>query len=288
MIFRTLIAAAFVSTVCHPAAPVAADDAPTARVFAADNLVAWCIVPFDANKRGPAARAEMLARLGIKHVAYDWRAEHVATFEEEILQYKKHDLNYFAFWSWHDAMEPLIKKHGIRPQIWSTAPSPNADTQLERVKVAAVSVLPLVEKSRSLGCRFGLYNHGGWGGSPDNLVAVCEYLRKHHDADHVGIVYNFHHGHEHMAAFSDHLQTMKPYLLCLNINGMDDAATVAGGSNKILPVGSGKHELSMLQTVKDSGYDGPIGILDHRSNLDAEKSLRQNIDGLKKLVARGL
>ncbi len=274
--------------VCASTGTIVADDVVTAGVFAPGNLVAWCIVPFDANKRGPAERAEMLARLGIRHVAYDWRAEHVATFEEEILQYKKHDLNYFAFWSWHDAMEPLIKTHGIRPQIWSTAPSPNADTQQARVKAAAAAVLPLVEKTRALDCRFGLYNHGGWGGSPANLVAVCQYLHEHHDADHVGIVYNFHHGHEHMANFKDHLQTMKPYLLCLNINGMDDAATVAAGSNKILPVGSGKHERSMLRTVKASGYDGPIGILDHRSNLDSEKSLRQNLDGLRKLVAGGL
>lgn len=288
MIFRTSIAAVIALTLCHRTVLLMADEVVDTAVFAPDNLVAWCIVPFDANKRGPADRAEMLSRLGIKHVAYDWRAEHVATFEEEILQYKKHGLDYFAFWSWHDAMEPLIKKHGIHPQIWSTAPSPNADTQQKRVKAAAVAVLPLVEKTRSLGCRFGLYNHGGWGGSPGNLVAVCQYLREHHQADHVGIVYNFHHGHEHMADFSDHLQTMKPYLLCLNINGMEDASTVAAGSNKILPVGSGKHELSMLQTVKASGYDGPIGILDHRSDLDAEKSLRQNLDGLRKMVAGGL
>ncbi|MCP4782071.1 MAG: hypothetical protein GY903_11115 [Fuerstiella sp.] len=288
MIFRTSIAVIIAVTICHQAALVTADDTSASGIYAADNLVAWCIVPFDANKRGPADRAEMLARLGIKHVAYDWRAEHVATFEEEILQYKKHNLNYFAFWSWHDAMEPLIRKYGIRPQIWSTAHSPTAETRQERVKAAATAVLPLVEKTRSLGCRFGLYNHGGWGGSPENLVAVCQYLREHHDADHVGIVYNFHHGHEHMADFSNHLQIMKPYLLCLNINGMEDAAAVAAGSNKILPVGSGKHELSMLQTVKASGYNGPIGILDHRSNLDAEESLRQNLDGLKKLVSGGL
>ncbi|MCP4507797.1 MAG: sugar phosphate isomerase/epimerase, partial [Fuerstiella sp.] len=169
-----------------------------------------------------------------------------------------------------------------------TALSPPADTQQARVKAAANAVLPLVEKTRSLGCRFGLYNHGGWGGAPENLVAVCQCLREHHQGDHVGIVYNFHHGHEHMVDFRSQLQIMKPYLLCLNINGMDDAVTVAAGTNKILPVGSGRHELSMLQTVKSSGYDGPVGILDHRSNLDAEKSLRQNLDGLKKLVAGGL
>ena len=36
-----------------------------AKLFAQDNLMAWCIVPFDAKKRGPEERAEMLAKLGI-------------------------------------------------------------------------------------------------------------------------------------------------------------------------------------------------------------------------------
>ena len=57
--------------------------------FDRDKLVAWCIVPFDAKKRKPAERVEMLKELGLKRVAYDWRAEHVVEFEEEILQYKK-------------------------------------------------------------------------------------------------------------------------------------------------------------------------------------------------------
>ena len=174
-----------------------------ASVFAKDNLVAWCIVPFDANKRGPEARAEMLDRLGIKSVAYDWRQEHVPTFEEEILAYKRHDLDYFAFWSWHPDMASLIEKHGIRPQIWSTVPSPKAETEGATVEAAAKSLLPLVEQSRKLGCPFGLYNHGGWGGEPHNLVAVCRWLRENANADHVGIVYNFHHGHEHIEDFAE-------------------------------------------------------------------------------------
>ncbi|MDG2213510.1 MAG: hypothetical protein P8M70_06760, partial [Verrucomicrobiota bacterium] len=47
--------------------------AQAADNFAKDKLVAWCIVPFDAKKRGPAQRARMLKRLGLKRVAYDWR-----------------------------------------------------------------------------------------------------------------------------------------------------------------------------------------------------------------------
>ena len=106
-------------------------------VFAPDNLVPWCIVPFDSKKRNPTERAEMVARLGLKKVAYDWRGQHVPMFEEEILQYKKHGIEYFAFWSWHDAMEPLIRKHDIRPQIWRTLGSPGTGTQKEKVAAAA-------------------------------------------------------------------------------------------------------------------------------------------------------
>src|SRR4030088_2129246 len=71
-------------------------------VFQRSNLVAWCIVPFDGKNRGPAERAEMLKKLGFTKVAYDWRDQHIATFEDEILQYQKQGLEYFAFWGTHD------------------------------------------------------------------------------------------------------------------------------------------------------------------------------------------
>ena len=72
---------------------------------------------------------------------------------------------------------------------------------------------------------------------------------------------------------------MKPYLLCLNLNGMNDNA-----QPKILPLGAGQHDKALLEIIVKSGYTGPIGILDHRGDTDAEKSLKQNLDGLAKLV----
>ena len=284
---RTIVTACFILAP-FVSSLATADDKSRVDIYAKDNLVAWCIVPFDAKQRGPAERAEMLSRLGLKHVAYDWRAKHVPEFEQEILEYRKHDLTYFAFWSWHDAMEPLIQKYDIHPQIWTIAASPKAGTQEEKIAAAATALLPLVNKTKSLGCKLGLYNHGGWSGEPGNMTGLCDYLRKHHDAEHVGIVYNFHHGHDHMQNFEASIRMMKPYLLCLNINGMDDATTVAAGKNKILPVGSGKHEARLMTLVKESGYTGPIGILDHRNELDAEQSLRQNLDGLEFLRKQGI
>ncbi len=252
-------------------------------IFDRANLVAWCIVPFDSTNRSPAARAEMVKRLGLTKVAYDWRAPHVPQFEEEILAYRKHGLEFFAFWSSHDDATRLFAKHQLRPQFWRTASSPTGATQAERVKKAVAALLPHVEAARALGSPFGLYNHGGWGGEPENLVAVCAYLRQHHRASHVGIVYNLHHGHSHVDRFAQALTAMKPYLLCLNLNGM-----VRDGDKrdmKIQPLGQGELDLPLLRAIAESGYRGPIGIIGH-TNDDVELRLRDNLDGLDWLVAQ--
>ncbi len=246
--------------------------------FDREKLIAWCIVPFDGKRRGPAERAEMLTRLGLKRVAYDWRPEHVATFEEEILQYKRHGIEYFAFWSTHEEAFKLFEKHGLHPQVWQTAPSPAGAGDAERVKAAAMQMLPLVQRTRKLGSKLGLYNHGGWGGEPANLVAVCKYLRQQHDAAHVGIVYNLHHAHNHIDDFAAALTLVKPYLLCLNINGMTRDGENVG--RKILPVGEGEFDVKLLGIVRDSGYDGPIGIIGHTQD-DVEQKLQDNLEGLK-------
>jgi hypothetical protein len=39
----------------------------------------------------------------------------------------------------------------------------------------------------------------------------------------------------------------------------------------------------MFKVLLESGYDGPVGILDHQRQLDAEESLQANLGGLRKL-----
>lgn len=258
------------------AVPAAAQTKDTA-LFARGNLVAWCIVPFDSKNRTPSERTAMVKRLGFTKVAYDWRPNHVPTFEDEILQYHKHGIEYFAFWGTHDKAFELFAKHKLRPQIWQTAPSPGAGTQEEKIRLAVKQLLPLVERTRTLGCKLGLYNHGGWGGEPANLVAVCENLRAQHRANHVGIVYNLHHGHDHIDDFAVALAQMRPYLLCLNLNGMTTDGDKRG--RKILPLGAGEHDVRLLKVIRDSAYSGPIGIIGHTQD-DVELRLRDNLDGL--------
>lgn len=248
-------------------------------IYGKQNLAAWCIVPFDAKNRTPGERAEMLQQLGLQRFAYDWREPHLATLEEEIIQCKRRDIEFFAFWGWHDSLAPLIAKHDVHPQIWWMFPPPAGETEEERIENAAQELLPLVEKTKQLGLQLGLYNHGGWSGEPANMAAVCRRLRELGDNDHVGIVYNFHHAHDHINDFSSALQVMQPYLICVNLNGMND-----NESPKILQLGAGKHERQMMKVLEDSGYQGPIGIVHHRDGVDAEVGLRENLAGMQQIL----
>lgn len=271
---QTIYVIAFLIISLAAPAVLLADD--KSDILAKDNLVAWCIVPFDAAKRTPEQRAAMLAELGIKRCAYDWRAEHVPTFEREIVAYKRNDIEFFAFWGLHEDAFKLFETHALHPQIWYMMPQPiSSVSQADKIALTVAKMLPVVERTKLAGCKLGLYNHGGWAGEPENLVAVCEHFKKL-GHDHVGIIYNFHHGHDQIADWSASFKLMKPHLLCLNINGMNDNA-----EPKILGIGKGQYELEMIKVVTEGDYDGPIGILDHRNELDARSSLLENLEGIE-------
>jgi sugar phosphate isomerase/epimerase len=148
------------------------------------------------------------------------------------------------------------------------------------VGAAADILRPAAREAGAVGCKVALYNHGGWFGEPENQVAVIERLKRDGVAN-VGIVYNLHHGHEHLERFPELLQKMKPHLLALNLNGMSEGADKAG--DKILPLGRGEQDVRLLKTIRDSGWAGPVGILNH-TDEDAEGRLLDNLDGLAWLL----
>lgn len=256
--------------------------ASAAGLWDRDNLFAWCIVPFDAAKRTPAQRAEMLVQLGLQSVAYDWRDQHVAEFEEEFLQYQNHGIRMVAFWGIHPKALELFVKHDLHPQIWIMALAPEAPTEAERVQKAAAELLPAVEQAREAKCQIALYNHGGWAGEPETMAAIVKELREKHGAAHAGIVYNFHHGHSHIADFAAKWKAMQPYLLAVNLNGMDPGGDSRG--RKILHLSEGSQELEMMRIIGQSGWSGPVGLIDHREETDSAITLRNNLRGFDWLV----
>ncbi|MCH8328710.1 MAG: hypothetical protein IID15_09360 [Candidatus Marinimicrobia bacterium] len=258
--------------------------------FRKNNLFAWCIVPFDAKKRNPEERARMLASLGTKGLAYDWRNEHIPEFDAEIDALNRHGIDLTAFWIHCNAVNPLetphqktildlLERRKIKTQLWVALDMPRGSenkSQEEKLSLATSAIGQLADAAQKIGCSVGLYNHGGWFGEPENQIAIIKRLNRP-ESD-VGMVYNFHHGHDHLESFAELLALMQPYLMALNLNGMKT------GGPQILALGAGDRELAMLEIVRESGYAGPVGILGHRADEDVQIVLSKNIAGLKKLL----
>lgn len=77
--------------------------------------------------------------------------------------------------------------------------------------------------------------------------------------------------------------TLRPHLLAININGMRSDGERIG--KKILPIGTGDRDLEVLKEIAKSGYEGPIGILNHTDEY-ARTRLQVNLAGLEKLVSK--
>jgi sugar phosphate isomerase/epimerase len=250
-----------------------------------ENLVAWCIVPFDANERTPLERARMLNDLGIGQFAYDYRDKHIPSFKEEIKVLKKNQIDLSAVWLWVDPADPwneanrsilnILKETGTKTELWLGMPDGAFDelSDTESLKLAVETVRVILDRAQEAGCTLALYNHGGWYGEPENQLKIIEAL----GSEKVKIVYNFHHGHHQVDGFQELLHQMLPYLSTININGMK----IEGP--KIITLGEGDRELEMLRTVKSSGYTGPIGILGHTEGEDIQVVLERNLIGLEGL-----
>jgi len=259
-------------------------DKPTdpSLLFASKNLTAWCVVPFDANKRGPEERAAMLQKLGFKNFAYDWRAKDIPAFDEEVDAMKRHGVKITAWWFPTDPNDPVArtilevcKRHDIHPQLWVMGGGSEVKTpeeQAQRVDQEADRIARIVELARPFGCAVELYNHNNWFGQTDNEIAIIERL-KQKGVTGVGMVYNFSHGHWDIDDFAAKWARMKPYVVAVNVSGMVK-------SEALIPPGQGDHELEMLHVILQSGWKGPIGLIAEQGG-DAEVTLSNGLAGLK-------
>jgi hypothetical protein len=271
----TMLVLALLALGLQPPLPGAESD-----LFASTNLAAWCIVPFDPKRRGPEERASMLERLGIMKLAYDWRDEHIPTFDAEIEAMQRHGITITGWWYSHHAQPVLdaAKRHGIHPQLWVAGGAHmQGQDVVQAVAEEAARILPFARDAASIGSQVGLYNHREpWCEDQDNQIAVIEQLRRD-GVDNVGIVFNFHHWRGPLAGFAPLFKRMQPYLLAVNINGMPADTSAYPG---VRFIGTDASELAMLRVVRDSGWHGPIGILHERPSMDAEASLACSLGGL--------
>lgn len=254
-------------------------------IYRQDNLVAWCIVPFDAKDRGPAERVAMLKRLGIKRLAYDWREKHLPTFETEVKLLIKEGIQLQAVWfpstinKDAEQILDILKRNKVVTELWVSLDEPKGPNHAAKLAMCTVALRPVLQAAEAIGCSVCLYNHGGWVGEPENQVAIIKALKDQR----LGLVYNLHHGHAHLDRFPEVMKQLKPYLKCVTLNGMVPRGDQQG--KKILPIGAGTEDLKLLKIIQESGYSGPIAILGHVHEVDVEDRLKDNLDGLNWLKA---
>jgi len=259
------------------------------ELFEPRNLHAWCIVPFDSAKRGPRARMAMLRELGLPRLAYDWRDEHIPSFEEEVATALESGIEinaWFLPWSFDEAAKlslAALDRYGVKAQLWVNGggePAKTAEEQRARVRENVERLRPFVAAAGERGMKVALYNHGGWYGEPENQLEVIAAFEDE-GARNVGLVYNWHHAHHQMPRFAELLKLMGSRLLAINLNGMDVNGDQIG--RKIMPLGQGELDLSLLRILVESGWSGPVGLLNH-SEEDSRLRLQDNMDGLHWLV----
>jgi hypothetical protein len=281
-------------------------------LLAPGNLHAWCAVPFDARRRTPEQRAEMLADLGFRRFAYDWRTEDIPTFDAEIDALKAREIELLAWWLPYHADAPetehilaTFARHDVHPQLWvmhsrkhwpktsgfqevmrfHAADVPmNDDEQARRVECDANRIQALVEVASPHGCKIGLYNHNGWFGIVNNQVAIVDELSARGvSREQVGLVYNFSHAcddiHDDRAHFADLWRRIEPYVDVVNVAGVHFEDGTA-----LLP-GDGDGELEMLRAIVASGWTGPVGVI-AESGGDAAVTLAKAVAGLRLLASR--
>jgi sugar phosphate isomerase/epimerase len=258
--------------------------------FEKENLLPWCIVPFDKLKREPVARIAMLKNLGIKQYAYDWRPEHIQSFAAEIDLARKNNIKMEAIWMFIDnSADKIGELSADNQRIIEIASTNKLKTTVwlgfnnnffeglnhfEKVKKGADFLKYLAPNLAQKGFKIALYNHGDWFGEPENQIEII----KASGQKNVGIVYSFHHGHHQINRFHSMFLAIKPYLVAVNLDGMDIK------KGQILPIGEGKSEKEMIDIIIKAGYKGRIGIIGHTMDEDVELVLKKNIEGLSKLL----
>jgi hypothetical protein len=227
-------------------------------LFSKNNLLAWCVVPYDSKKRNAEERAAMLNDLGITSFVYDWRAQDLPNMEHEFATLKKYNIALKGIWFWvngskdhllDEANETILKtlaKTNTKTVLWLSFPNKYFESLPDEQKI-------------------------------QKAAKTIQYIHQRKD---VGIIYNFHHGHAQVDDFDNILKVTKPYLQTVNLNGMK------GNEFNILPLGEGDHELALMKKLKASGFNGSIGIIGHTENEDVKVVLERNLAGLKKLLAQ--
>ena len=248
--------------------------------FAMDNGVA-------RGKLTPPQQAEVLKRLGYAGISYDFVAE--PELRKRIQAFQDAQLPIFGmYFPTRVDKEPFFDP-ARRKEVALLKGSPTILWLLMgggRYREEDDKAVRLVQQVADLAAEFSLrvaiYPH-----QPDYVKTVEDALRilKRVDRKNVGV--SMTQFHEWVAGKGEQIpatiRAAAPHLYMVTINGADRPGR---GRQGIRPLGQGDFDvLTILQTLRDVGYRGPIGLMSYGLKGDPEKNLQQAMTAWKNYQA---
>ena len=255
----------------------------------------------------------MLRAMGVTKIIWDWRDEHIDTFDAELDALRQNNIELSGIWtpspmpafeepeypSRFGVVATRIKtliteaaRRGHTPDLWTQiafggpgAPSaPSEHFHRAEVMRAADHLTGLVRLARGHGMCVVLTNHGGWAGEPRTLIDIVTELAQR-GLGNVGIGFRLQHAHHLIADLDHHIATMSEHLVAVMLSGADAGAELTG--RVILPFGAGSRDRWVTHALLESGWQGQL-VVHAVGNDDSEARLLDSLEGWEWAVDRFL
>ena len=250
----------------------------------------FCIDWHDAKQRSFEQQAVMLKELGYAGVGHIWLdkvAERLKTLDDAGLQLfqitmvvevgpdkKSYDARF-------KEVLALVKGRHVQFCLLVNGMKPSDPS----VDPHAVEILrEMSDLAEDSGAQLLLYPHqGSWIERIEDSMRVAEKV----DRRNVGVMFNLCHWLrvDKSRDYKPLLKQALPRLWAISINGADNFDEKPGWSHYIQPLDRGSFDLGeLLKTLKELGYDGPIGLQCYGIGGDAREHLARSMAAWEKLT----
>ncbi|MBI5819881.1 MAG: sugar phosphate isomerase/epimerase [Verrucomicrobia bacterium] len=266
--------------------------APSTPALLPNPFFPFCIDWHDSKKRTFKEQADMLKELGYAGVGHIWLdkvAERLKTLDDAGLKLfqitMKVDLapGKPAYDPQFKDVLALVKGRGVQFCLLISGQKPSDATADAR----AVEILrEMSDLARDSGSQLLLYPHvKDWIERIEDSVRVAEKV----DRPNVGCMFNLCHWlrADTSRDYKSLLKRALPRLWAVSINGADERDEKPGWSNYIQPLGRGSFDVcGMLRTLKELGYQGPIGLQCFGIRGDTKEHLAESMKTWREYSAR--
>jgi len=250
----------------------------------------FCIDWHDAKKRTFEEQARMLRELGYPGMGHIW----LDRVEERLRTLDAAGLRLFQITMVVDLAPgkapydtarfqevcAAIKGRGVQFDLLVNGRPPSDPTFDE----LAVKVLrAMSDQARESGAQLLLYPHqGSWIERIEDALRVANKV----DRPNVGVMFNLCHWLrvDTSRDYRPLLQAARPRLWAVSINGADELDEKPGWDRYIQPLGQGNFDVAgFLRTLREMGYNGPIGLQCYGIGGDAREHLARSLEAWNKM-----